>query len=149
MKITATLMMLLASLCGVALATGALAAASLRRLEFAVLTLLLFFASFQLSEAASGGVPSYAEPIKVYGPLGKAPDGRAITPFSKATADLNGDGLEDLVIAPWVGPLNQPGFALPILILLNDGAAGFIDGTASIISGPIPQFYVVRQIIIT
>ena len=110
--------------------------------------ILLLVAGFQPKSAESGGLPTYSEKIRISGPLGKVPDGRAVNPQAMAVADLNGDGLEDVIISLWAGPLNQPGFALPILILLNNGAGGFIDGTADLISGPIPQTFLVRQFLI-
>jgi len=80
--------------------------------------------------------------------LGKIGDGRAIDVIDFAVADLNGDGFDDVVVARWVGTLFVNGPALSPLILLNDQSGSFFDGTSQLIAAPIPEFFVVREMII-
>jgi len=56
-------------------------------------------------------------------------------PLSYATADFNGDGLEDLIFSGprWPFTLDSP--AQRFVILANDGAGRFVDATSEIIVG--------------
>ena len=49
-------------------------------------------------------------------------------------ADLNNDGMDDVIYG---GP-GPPNVGVPVRILANDGAGGFVDATATIISGEVP-----------
>ena len=46
------------------------------------------------------------------------------------------------------GSFNEPRSASLIAILLNDGAGSLVDGTATLIAGPIPKVFFVRQFLI-
>jgi len=63
-----------------------------------------------------------------------------------AVADLNGDGLSDIIVAYFLYPLENRG--VPILILINDGKGNFFDGTSDLMVGPIPQTIHPREIVI-
>jgi hypothetical protein len=104
--------------------------------------------NFVILGAAPSDPPEYAAPVRVAGPLGKVEDGRALAPLAKEFGDINGDGHEDVVLHLWQGGLTEPGFASPIVILLNDGAGSLADGTATVIAGPVPELFLVRQILI-
>ncbi len=109
------------------------------------LTLILQNVTEVKSEA-----PDYASPVAVsaIGKLGKISDGRAITSNNKKVVDLNGDVRDDELLTLWVGPLNQDAPAFPPLVLLNDGAGSFTDGTSQVIAAPIPRFKLTRDILV-
>ncbi|MCY4385834.1 MAG: VCBS repeat-containing protein, partial [Desulfurellaceae bacterium] len=95
--------------------------------------------------------PQYAAPVRVTGPLGRDEDGEAFAPnqASAASGDINGDGHEDVVFSLWAGDITAPkATPSPIVILLNDGAGSLVDKTATLIVGPIPEVFLVRQFII-
>ena len=104
--------------------------------------------NFVILGAAPVAPPEYAAPIRVTGPLGRDADGEQFAPDSATPGDLNGDGHEDLVFQLWAGDLAAPKPPSPIVILLNDGAGSLVDGTATLIAGPIPEVFAVRQFII-
>ena len=63
-----------------------------------------------------------------------------------AVLDLNGDGLDDVVVtSSYYPPQNT---AIPIQILLNNGQGGFVDGTSQFIVGNIPTTIAARKIVI-
>jgi len=80
-------------------------------------------------------------PLTSVGSLGKDSIGRALAiSHGPAVVDLNGDGLADVFMWLLVGP-SEPGPPTPPLVLLNDGAGGFVDGTAAIIAPPFPEAF--------
>ena len=92
--------------------------------------------------------PQYADPVRVTGPLGRNEDGEQFSAAAATPWDINGDGHEDVVFQLWAGDLAAPKLPSPIVILLNDGVGSLVDGTATLIAGPIPEVFVVRQFII-
>src|SRR5882672_12606272 len=59
-------------------------------------------------------------------------------------ADLNGDGIPDVVFSPLSGTTT----GLPIFIALGQPAGGYIDGTAQVISGEVPAPVHARKILV-
>ena len=92
--------------------------------------------------------PQYAAPVRVTEPLGRNEDGEQFSAAAATPWDINGDGHEDVVFQLWAGDLAAPKPPSPIVILLNDGVGSLVDGTATLIAGPIPEVFVVRQFII-
>lgn len=66
--------------------------------------------------------------------------------FQTATLDMNGDGLEDILLASGYYPLQNA--SIPIQILLNAGGGNFVDGTAQVFSGPVPRTVFPRGVIV-
>lgn len=64
-------------------------------------------------------------------------------PVEVASADFNGDGLVDVVVARLQGVGEAD---LPVTVLLNRGNGKFVDGTARIFDGPPPKTEHPRQI---
>ena len=104
--------------------------------------------NFVILGAAPVEPPQYAAPVRVTGPLGRNEDGEQFAPDAAIPGDLNGDGHEDLVFQLWAGDLAAPKAASPVVMLLNDGAGNLVDETATLIAGPLPQVFAVRQFII-
>ena len=92
--------------------------------------------------------PQYAAPVRVTEPLGRNEDGEQFSAHAGTSGDVNGDGHEDVVLQLTAGSFNEPRSASLIAILLNDGAGSLVDGTATLIAGPIPKVFFVRQFII-
>ena len=64
---------------------------------------------------------------------------------SPTVGDLNGDGIDDVI---FVAVSENPAENGPVTILLSDGAGSYIDGTSTMIAGPIPMISVARRILI-
>ena len=103
--------------------------------------------NFVILGAAPVEPPQYAAPVRVTGPLGRNEDGEQFS-AEGTPGDVNGDGHEDVVLQLWAGDLAASKPPSPIVMLLNDGAGSLVDGTATLIGGPIPEVFVVRQFII-
>lgn len=103
----------------------------------------------QLLLGDSSGLPGYSDPIPLssFGLLGRDSNGHPIGWLEPEVADLNGDGFEDFVMAK-SGPLDQQAPPLTPLIALNDGLGSFIDGTSQLIAEPIPEYFLVRDILV-
>ena len=65
------------------------------------------------------------------------PSGGPLGLSSWGVIDLNQDGLDDLIYSGDVGQC--PGDPRPFRVLLSDGTGHFVDGTSSIIEGPVPE----------
>ena len=65
--------------------------------------------------------------------------------LGSVVADLNNDGLDDLIYS---GPMFRfVEIGVPVTILANDGAGNFVDATTTIIAGPVPAPVHSRQTI--
>ena len=62
-----------------------------------------------------------------------------------AAADFNCDGLTDVILVRGILGTNT---LVPVSVMLANGAGGFIDGTAQIFSGPVPQPMWPRKLIV-
>lgn len=67
--------------------------------------------------------------------------------FQTGKLDMNGDGLEEILIASGYYPIKNA--SIPIQILLNAGGGNFVDGTAQLISGTVPKTIHPRKIVVT
>ena len=110
--------------------------------------------------------PLYLDSVSVsaIGSLGRATNGDILRPEHAAVADLNGDGLDDVVlhlVRDEDGLSAPPGItATPVVILLNNGAGQLVPGSSipaplngvpgatPIIDGAAPSFFWARQILI-
>ena len=105
--------------------------------------------NFVILGAAPVEPPQYTDPVRVTGPLGKDEDGTHFSANAATPGDINGDGHEDIVFHLFAGAVTVPKVApSPIVILLNDGAGSLVDGTATLIAGPIPELFFVREFLI-
>ena len=62
-----------------------------------------------------------------------------------AVGDLNGDGTDNIIFD---AQSSNPPEKNPINILLRDGAGGYIDGTSTIVGGPIPPISTTHRFLI-
>ena len=104
--------------------------------------------NFVILGAAPVEPPQYADPVRVTGPLGRNEHGEHFAETWATSGDVNGDGHEDVVLQLWAGDIHVPKLPSPLVILLNDGAGNLVDGTATVIAGPIPEVSLVREFII-
>lgn len=63
-------------------------------------------------------------------------------------ADINGDGLGDLVLARWSGSFVEVTEPAPPMILLSDGQGSLINATSSLIDEPIPETHIARGLLV-
>jgi predicted GH43/DUF377 family glycosyl hydrolase len=64
-------------------------------------------------------------------------DGNSLgTMLGFVIADLNNDGLDDLIYSGPIFPFMDIG--VPVRILMNDGAGNYVDGTSTMITGTVP-----------
>lgn len=63
-----------------------------------------------------------------------------------ARGDFNGDGIDDLVVARFLFPLENRG--VPLQILAGDGVGGFTDVTTTVFQGPVPTTVHPREIVV-
>ena len=104
--------------------------------------------NFVIIGAAPVEPPQYADPARVTGPLGRNEYGEPFAGSAPTPGDVNGDGHEDVVLQLWAGDLTAPRPPSPLVILVNDGAGNLVDGTTTVIAGPIPEVSFVRGFII-
>ena len=104
--------------------------------------------NFVIIGAAPVEPPQYADPVQVTGLLGRNEYGEPFAETWATSGDVNGDGHEDIVLQLWAGAINVFRLPSPLVILLNDGAGKLVDGTATLIAGPIPEMSLVREFII-
>ena len=103
------------------------------------LAILLAVTVTNFSSLSGAGPLLYSPPELVLQLSASAPIGHW------ASADFNGDGLPDLAVARYVFQSSQ---VFPLTIPLNNGAGGFVDGTAAIFVGAPPVVQHPRKIVI-
>jgi FG-GAP-like repeat len=86
-----------------------------------------------------GSVPGWGPPV-LEGQLGLADETSELR-----TADLNGDGLRDVIVGPLVYERVEP---VPPVFLLNRGAGRFVEATDSLFDGPVPKIEWNREMVI-
>jgi FG-GAP-like repeat/FG-GAP repeat len=89
--------------------------------------------------AASTSVPAWGPPL-LEGQLTLADETTELR-----TADLNGDGLRDVIIGPLVYERLDP---VPPVFLLNKGGGHFVEATDSVFEGPAPKIEWNREMVV-
>ncbi|MBL8629981.1 MAG: VCBS repeat-containing protein [Rhodospirillaceae bacterium] len=102
---------------------------------------LPFLAAMHWHAAAA---TTYAQPQKILAFTN--PSGSSVSRM--ATLDLNGDGLEDVIVAfSYTAPAQNRGVA--IQVLLNNGNGSYTDGTSTVIQGSVPTAVAPAKIVTT
>ncbi len=103
-----------------------------------------------LPEGAHGvELPNYERTeLPKVSPLGYEVDGEPRGISQWHAADVNGDGLEDLVLALNSGSFTKLTQPTQPLILVNDGLGSLADRTSFLIEGPIPKLHHTRGILV-
>jgi hypothetical protein len=102
--------------------------------------LLIAVSSAPCAEIGTAAATEWGSPVEVL------PFTLPCCVFEMAVLDLNGDGLDDVLVASGYYPLQDA--AIPIQILLNNGQGGFVDGTSQVIVGQVPTTVFPRKIVI-
>jgi hypothetical protein len=124
----------------------------MKKCRFPVLSLWLaislLFGSVLCAQEAFFPI-SYSNPVVLPGisPLGRFGD-QFVGISRSAVVDLNGDGLKDVVLSLTVGRLNEASPAITPRLLINDGQGGLVDKTEELIVPPLPQMFLVRDILV-
>ena len=110
-----------------------------KRTGGAVLTFLLaaLFAGMTGTAVTQAGT-RYAERIILPIKLGTNSEGFMLHITRPTVADMNGDGLDDLVFGA-EGPLSLSIQGGIVKILLNNGSGSYVDGTSQLIAEPNPK----------